>query len=308
MVGPTAVGKSGLAVEVAARCGAEIVGADAFQVYAGFDLLTAKPSPSEWAKVRHHLIGIIPPGENYNVARYLNDAETCLRLIQGTGKPAIVVGGTGLYLKALTHGLSPLPQADHPLRAELETLDTPALMERLHALDPVSANTIDGDNKRRLVRAIEVCLLTEQPFSSHRTLWNQPPPISRSNGVLLVRSRSDLLIRIEERVAAMFEHGVIEEVRAAMDLPLSETASHMIGLQDIHDLLDGRQTVAECREKIVVSTRQYAKRQVTWFQREKHFERLDLSTLSDDEAVDFLCARVMTPTSQTPLDGGALRN
>ena len=276
MVGPTAVGKSSLAVEVAARCGAEIVGADAFQVYVGFDLLTGKPSATERARVKHHLIGTTPPTEVYNVARYLNDAETCLRAIFGEGKPVIVVGGTGLYVKALTHGLSPLPEANHALRAELETLDAPVLLMRLRALDPVSAAAIDGHNKRRLVRALEVCLLTGQPFSSHRIRWERQASADKVNGVFLVRPKDDLRHRIGERVAAMFDQGVVEEVRAAMGLPLSATASRMIGWRDIQEVLGGRQTLAECRAKIVVSTRQYAKRQVTWFQREKHFEQVDL--------------------------------
>ena len=132
----TAAGKSSLAVEVAARCGAEIVGADAFQVYAGFDLLTAKPPAMERSRVPHHLIGTVPPTETYNVAWYLEDARTCLEAIHRRGKPAVVVGGTGLYIKALTHGLSSLPEADHALRAEFEELDAAALFTRLHALDP----------------------------------------------------------------------------------------------------------------------------------------------------------------------------
>ncbi len=292
IVGPTAVGKSSLAMEVAARCGAEIVGADAFQVYDGFDLLTAKPSAAERTRVPHHLIGTVSPVTAYNVARYLADARQCLDSIENRGKPALVVGGTGLYVKALTHGLSPLPQADPALRAELETLDSPALLIRLRALDPLTADNIDVHNKRRLIRAVEVCLLTGQPFSSQQNLWNQAPSSPGPNGVFLVRPKQDLHARIERRVAAMFARGVVEEVRAASSTPLSPTASRMIGFQDIQDYIAERQTLERCQENIRSATRQYTKRQTTWFQREKNFERLDLSWWPDEQTqIDWLSKR-----------------
>ena len=283
IVGPTAAGKSGLAVEVAARCGAEIIGADALQVYAGFDLLTAKPSWEQRQRVPHHMIGTIVPTANYSAARYLEDAQRSLRSVDGRGKPAIVVGGTGLYIKALTHGLSPLPEAHPALRAELEALDAPTLLARLRVLDPQAADNIDRHNKRRLVRAVEVCLLTGTPFSEHQTLWGQTPEDQKPNGAFLVRSKVEMDARITRRVTAMFDHGVIEEVRASQSLTLSLTASRMIGLRDIQELLAGHQKLAQCRERIRLATRQYAKRQVTWFQREKSFEQLDLSTLPDEE-------------------------
>ena len=300
MVGPTAVGKSSLAVKVAERCGAQIVGADAYQVYAGFALLTAKPSPEEQRRVPHHLIGTVSPAETYNVARYLEDARRCLASIFERGKPAIVVGGTGLYVKALTHGLSPLPEADPVVRAELELLDLPALLARLHILDPLAAKDIDARNKRRLIRALEVCLLTGQSFSSQQTLWRQATLNEQPNGVFLVRSKADLQARIKRRVAAMFDHGVIEEVRAAQRIALSPTASRMIGLQEIQDYLADRLLLIQCQERIQLATRQYAKRQVTWFQREKSFEKIDLSTLADERAqVDALSARFRAYTNQT---------
>lgn len=284
IVGPTAVGKSRLAVEVAARCGAEIVGADAFQLYAGFDLLTAKPSLADRQRVPHHLIGTVSPSETYNVARYLDDARRSLDEIAGRGKPVIVVGGTGLYVKALTHGLSPLPEADAALRAELESLDAPTLLARLHLLDPLAADHVDRHNKRRLVRALEVCLLTGRPFSSQQSLWTQTQPAGVCNGVFLTRTKPDLQARIATRIAAMFDQGVVEEVRTAPLATLSPTASRMIGLPDIENYLAHRQTLARCQENIRVATRQYAKRQVTWFQRETSFEPVDLTALASEQA------------------------
>ncbi len=299
IVGPTAVGKSSLAVKVAARCGAEIVGADAFQVYQGFNLLTAKPTSMEQEQRPHHLIGTIPASETYNVARYLEDAQRCLESIFRRGQSVIVVGGTGLYVKALTHGLSPLPEADPAIRAELEPLNAPALLTRLHLLDPHAAITIDPHNKRRLVRAIEVCLLTGRPFSTLQNLWTQKPQQHPSNGVFLVRPKADLHARIERRVTAMFARGVVEEVRAVLASMLSPTASRMIGWQDIQDYLAGHQTLAECQEKIRGATRQYAKRQITWFQREKSFTRVDLSTLPDEPAqIDLISKSFLMFTGQ----------
>lgn len=292
VVGPTAVGKSGLAVQVAARFGAEIVGADAFQVYRGFDLLTAKPSPAEQARVPHHLVGTVPPAVSYNVARYLEDARRCLESVFRRGKSVLVVGGTGLYIKALTHGLSPLPEADPSIRAELELQDTPALLVRLGALDPVAAGSIDIHNKRRLIRAIEVCLLTGRPFSNFQNLWDQKLPPGQPNGVFLVRPKEDVHARVERRVNEMFARGVVEEVHAVASEALSPTASRMIGLPDIQAYLVDRQTLAQCQENIKIATRQYAKRQVTWFQRERHFERFDLSQRTDEAAqIDWLSAR-----------------
>lgn len=300
LVGPTAVGKSRLAVKVAAEVDAEIIGADAFQIYAGFDLLTAKPSREEQCRVPHHLLGTVSPALSYNVARYLEDVRPCQELIFNRGKRVIVVGGTGLYVKALTHGLSPLPEADPAIRAELEALDLPALRDRLRVLDPASADKIDVQNKRRLVRAIEVCVLTGHPFSAWQILWPQSSREQTPNGVFLVRSKADLHARIERRVAAMFAEGVVDEVRAVDEATLSPTASRMIGWQDIRDFLAGEQTLDGCRENIVRATRQYAKRQVTWFQREKSFEKIDLSALAgEQEQVALISERLLAFERQT---------
>ncbi len=181
IVGPTAVGKTGMAVAVAERLGAEIVNADAFQVYEGLDLLTAKPSPDERPRVPHHLVGTVPLTEIYSVARFAEEAHSCLDDIARRGRPAIVVGGSGMYVKALTHGLSPLPPAQPALRAELENMEAAVLLRRLWSLDPVTAARIDAKNKRRLIRAVEVCVTTGQRFSDFREKWDSPD-VSRRIG------------------------------------------------------------------------------------------------------------------------------
>ncbi|HSP46428.1 MAG TPA: isopentenyl transferase family protein, partial [Chthoniobacterales bacterium] len=169
IVGPTATGKSELAADVAQRVDAEIVSVDAFQIYRGLDLLNAKPDPPILEKARHHLIGTVPLGEEMNAEKYRDAAEKIIQEIQARRTPVIVVGGSGLYVKALTHGLSPLPGAHRKLREKLEEATIGELFQSLTALDPAGAQQIDRKNKRRLVRAIEVCLLTRKPFSEIRS-------------------------------------------------------------------------------------------------------------------------------------------
>src|ERR1700757_1957345 len=166
LVGPTATGKSELAADVARKIGAEIVSADAFQVYRGLDLLTAKPDASTLAKAPHHLIGTAPLHEEMNAEKYRCAAMRAIDEINSRGRLAMVVGGSGLYIKALTHGFAPLPEADPILREQLNAMSLDELRSRLAQLDPEAGRTIDTKNRRRVVRALEICLLTGKPASS----------------------------------------------------------------------------------------------------------------------------------------------
>src|SRR6266850_8125699 len=235
IVGPTATGKSELAADVASEMGAEIVSADAFQIYRGLDLLTAKPDVSTLAKAPHHLTGTTPLHEEMNAEKYRCAASRVIGEIHSRGKLAIVVGGSGLYIKALTHGLSSGPAADPDLRTRLDELNLHDLQNKLLALDPEAASKIDLKNRRRLVRAIEVCLLGEQKISGRRKEWESDVG---TNGVFVFRERDEIYERINRRVEAMFDAGVIEEVRNAG--AMSETASKMIGLREIRELLAGK--------------------------------------------------------------------
>ena len=293
IVGPTATGKSELAAEVAQKLGAEIVSADAFQIYRGLDLLTAKPDEATLAKARHHLISSLPLTEEMNAEKYRAAAEEIIREIHARGKPVIVVGGSGLYVKALTHGLAKLPEANPKLRETLEQASTDELFRSLSALDPAGAKLIDSQNRRRLVRAVEVCLLSRKPFSAQRTEWNASLP---TNGILLYRDRAELYARINQRVEQMFEAGVVEEVRAMKKA--GPTAEKTLGLAEIQALLAGEMSRAECIAKIQQATRRYAKRQLTWFQRQTNFAALNLSKHGSSEAIDLL--------SQTPNAFGSL--
>lgn len=275
LAGPTGVGKSELAVRVAERIGAEIVGADAFQVYAGLPILTAHPSPDLLARVPHHLVGEIPLSESFNLAEYLRLAGRRIAEIRARKRIPLVVGGTGLYLRSLIHGLADLPQSDPELRSKLEQWPLLELHRELAKLDPEGAATIDSKNPRRLIRALEVCLLTGKPFSSFREEWRNLSGESPASGVVLLRNKEDLSRRIDQRVLQMFAEGVVEEVRAAHSV--SQTARQALGFQEIERLLAGEISAQECIATIQQATRRYAKRQRTWFRREPWLQPMDLS-------------------------------
>ena len=284
LLGPTAVGKSDLAVAFAERVGGEIVGADAFQIYSGLDVLSAKPSPELRARVPHHLIDEIPLSEPFDVAKYLALAAARITDIAARGRVPIVCGGNGLYVRALTHGLADIPPGDAALRAELEKEPLPSLVARLRTLDP--AAQVDEKNPRRVIRALEVCLLSGRPFSAHRTEWKAEPEV---RGIILTRPRAELHERIAARTEAMFAEGVIAEVAAVTGL--GPTASEMLGLREIRAHIAGTMTLAECKTAITQSTRQYAKRQLTWFRRERGYTWLDLTETNDPLAALLIALR-----------------
>ncbi len=281
IAGPTAVGKSELAVAIAERCDGEIVSADAFQIYAGLDLLTAKPAAELRAKIPHCLIGEVPLTESWDVARWLEAAHQRIAEIHARGCTAIIVGGTGLYLRALTRGLAALPPASAALRSELGAQPLDQLCQRLAELDPESDRTIDLKNPRRVIRALEVCLLTGQPFSSFREQWSETP--SGWKGVVLTRERTELYARIDRRTEEMFAAGVVEEVRAIGEV--GATASQTLGLREIRALLAGELSQSECIASIQMATRHYAKRQLTWFRRESDLRAIDRTAASNERSL-----------------------
>jgi len=307
IVGPTATGKSEIAADVARKIGAEIVSADAFQIYRGLDRLTAKPQASTLVKAPHQLIGTIPLSEKMNAEKYRSAAACAIDEINSRGKLAIVVGGSGLYIKALTHGFAPLPESDPKLREKLNAMSLDQLRSQLTALDPDAAHKIDVKNRRRLMRALEICLLTGKPASAQRTVAAslceaqhvhvKPSQGTASHseaatGVFVFRDRDELYERINRRVEAIFEQGVIEEVQAAG--ATSSTASQMIGLREIRELLGGTKSLPQCIAEIQQATRRYAKRQLTWFRRQSNFWPLNLSFLTHNEAVKWISLRILS--------------
>ena len=295
IVGPTATGKSELAADVACEVNAEIVSADAFQIYRGLDLLTAKPESSTLAKAPHHLIGTTPLRDEMNAEKYRRAASRAIDAINSRGKVAIIVGGSGLYVKALTHGLAPLPESDPSLHERLKAMSLDDLCSQLAKFDPEAVQKIDTKNRRRLVRALEICLLTGKPASevvAGVADSGRPGSSIPATGIFVFRDRQELYERINQRVQRMFERGVIEEVRAIG--ATSATASQMIGLREIRELLEGKKSLPQCIAEIQQATRRYAKRQLTWFRRQTNFLPLNLSFLTHKEAVKWILLRMLS--------------
>lgn len=274
VTGPTGVGKSSFAAALAVRLGGEVIGADAYQIYAGLPILTAQPSQELQALVPHHLIGFLDLRESFDVARYQRLAHTAIADIQSRHRTPIIVGGTGLYLKSLTHGLANIPAIDPLLREQIATLSLSDAIIKLASLDPYAPAQIDLRNPVRVSRALEIVLSTGHPLAKAREQWKSDAPLDFC-GLVLTRPREELHSRIESNVASLFECGVVEEVRSAQEAGL--TASKAIGYREIHALLRGETTLAQCREAIILATRQYSKRQITWCRTQFDFPVLELS-------------------------------
>jgi len=270
--GPTASGKTAYAIDYALRHNGEIVNGDAFQLYRGLEILSAAPSAEEQAQVPHHLCGVLSPSQKNDAQAYVDLAMPVIREIQSRGKTPVITGGSGLYLKFLTHGASPLPTGDAELRAELDACTLEELIARLEALDPLEASRTALKNRRYVSRALEICLLTGEKASTLRDNWQSATAEREAQltGCFIQRTRPDLHVRIAKRSRMMLDAGAVEEVAV---LPAdSPTCGKAIGVKEIRALLAGEIDRATCEELLTISTRQYAKRQQTWFKREKWLE------------------------------------
>ena len=280
LTGPTACGKTALALDLAERVGGEIVALDSMTVYRGMDIGTAKPPAAERARVPHHLIDVLDPWESLTVAWWLARAEAACAEIAARGKRPIFVGGTPFYLKALLHGLFDGPPADTELRKALEAEaardGNPALHARLAAVDAKTAARLHPNDVRRVVRALEVHALTGKPISDWQQTWDTEsfagdgpakPQAAKIPGVVLELPREVLYDRINRRVDAMLAAGWLDEVRALRDhpQPLSREARQALGYRELLDWLDTGGDWNETAELIRTHTRQFAKRQLTWF-------------------------------------------
>jgi tRNA dimethylallyltransferase len=250
-------------------------------------LLTAQPNESTLREAPHHLIGTVPLTEEMSAEKFRALALSAIEEINRRGRLPIVVGGSGLYLKALTHGLAPLPAVDSKLRAKLSALSLEELNARLLAVDPSGAEKIDLKNKRRLVRALEIFAQTKRPASAQCSQWEQNVP--DVHGFFVFRERAELYSRIDRRVDEMFRDGVTGEV--AQLGQVSKTAAKTLGLDSIRLLLEGKTTLPECVAAIQQATRRYAKRQLTWFRRQTNLEPLNLSK-DHATAVDWILQKI----------------
>jgi tRNA dimethylallyltransferase len=279
VVGPTAAGKTGLALDLAERLGAEVVNADAMLVYRGMDIGTAKPTLEERARVPHHLVDLVDPGEEFSVARFQPLARAAIGEVLGRGRVPLLVGGSGLYFHAVVDDFV-FPPTDQVVRDRLEAeaakAGLPAMYGRLAAVDPTAAGRIQPGNLRRVVRALEVIELTGRPFSSFRAAMDAPVSRFRLTVLGLDPGPEALRARVAERVAAMAAAGLADEVRRLAGRPLSRTARQALGYKELLDAMERNAPVEEALDAVVKRTRAYARRQLAWFRRDS---RVRWSTL-----------------------------
>jgi tRNA dimethylallyltransferase len=307
LMGPTGAGKTACALALAARFPLEIVSVDSAQVYRGLDIGSAKPDPVMRRAVPHHLLDICDPAESYSAARFRDDALQCIADIHGRGRVPLLVGGTGLYFRALCQGLAPLPAADVTLRAELQAehaaAGTGAMYVRLQAVDPTSAARIHPNDPQRILRALEVYRVAGRPMSAllaRREGGLADYPLVK--WVIAPAARASLHARLRARFLEMLARGLVNEVhalRARRDLDLDRPALRAVGYRAVWQYLEGELTHETMVEAAVVATRQLAKRQYTWFRAERDAQWWE----SDDrELVSRLAAAFAAETREAFVD------
>lgn len=269
---------------LAEKIGGEIISVDSMQVYRGLDIGTAKPSAEERARVRHHLIDVVDLTEPFDAARFVQWSNAAAVEIQSRGRVPIFCGGTGFYFKAFLEGLGEAPSSNEQLRAELEAMPLEELLKELAEKDPETFEKIDRKNPRRVIRAVEVIRLTGRKFSEQRADWKKSPQSTvrspRSNAVIgLARESADLRSRIDERVDVMFARGLVEETRGLLEggLAQNKTAMQALGYRQVVEHLRGEHSLPETIELVKIKTRQFAKRQMTWFRRQLNVRWIQLS-------------------------------
>lgn len=288
IVGPTAVGKTELSLRLAEELGAEIISADSMQVYRGMDIGTAKAGQEERERVVHHLLDVVDPDQPFNVADFIKLAEEVLAQLNQRGVVPLITGGTGLYLDALLEGfLFPDTAADPQIRQELEKQakeDPLSLHEELQRVDPKSAERLHRNDLRRIIRALEVYRRTGKPISEQQQKREQEERPYRTLYIGLTRDREELYARINARVDQMLEQGLVEEVAELLKkYPNQPTALQALGYKEIAHYLRGELNLEEAVELLKRDTRRYAKRQLSWFKRNKRIQWFNRSQLSDDE-------------------------
>jgi tRNA dimethylallyltransferase len=286
LAGATAVGKSEIALIVAEKLNGEIVSVDSMQVYRGLDIGTAKPTPEEQARVPHHLIDVVDMTEPFDAAKFVRLSNQTVDDIRSRGRIPILCGGTGLYFKAFLDGLGNAPPTDRLLRTQLEATPLTELLAELADKDPNAYEVIDRQNVRRVIRAVEVLRLTGKPYSEQRANWSaQLDDAARGAGrekhlfIGLTRSSADLQQRINLRVDEMFKRGLVAETEDLLKQGLAEnqTAMQALGYRQVVEHLKGIRSLTETIELVKIRTRQFAKRQMTWFRKYGPSDWINLS-------------------------------
>jgi tRNA dimethylallyltransferase len=291
IAGPTASGKTALAVELAKELNGEVISCDSMQIYRGMDIGTAQPSPEEMQGIRHHMLDICDPTEDFSVSRYCELATPILEDILSRGKTAIIAGGTGLYMDSLMKGndFAPIPATGHreklEEKARLDGIEP--LLETLHTIDPEAAERSQG-NLRRIVRALEVYYETGETITAHNRRTQAIPPKYTPLWLGLdFTDRSELYRRIDLRVEIMLQMGLLEEIKAllASGIPEKATAMQAIGYKEFVDALAGRSSIDAAVAQVQQSSRRYAKRQLTWFRRNEKMHWLIRDTGETGEEI-----------------------
>jgi tRNA dimethylallyltransferase len=291
LTGPTASGKTRVALLLASRLNAEIISLDSMAVYRFMDIGTAKPSPAQQRAVPHHLIDLVDPTEEFSVSQYVEAASRQVAAIRGRDRQVLFVGGTPLYLKALLRGIFEGPPADWEFRRsveqELEQVGLEALHQRLWQVDPLSAARLHPHDKRRIIRALEVYKITGQPISHQQIHFEEGLPGDRCRVFVLGWARDQLHERIEKRVDGMFQAGLVAEVAGLLERfgNLSRTARQAVGYREVLEHLGGRRDLPQAVESVKSRTRQFARRQETWFRSLSECRRLSLDRDTEPEAI-----------------------
>lgn len=296
ILGCTAVGKSAVGVELARRLGGEIVSVDSMMVYRRMDIGTAKPSREIRAEIPHHCIDIVEPSESFSVARYLSFADEAIAKVSSAGKPVLLVGGSALYIKAVSEGLFDGPGADPVIRQALKARADREGLTTLHAelmqIDPDAAGRISPSDEKRIIRALEVYRLTGKPISRLQRQWDTQQLRYDCIFVGLRRSKEDTNRRINARVKAMIRQGLRDEVASLLAEPagLSPQAAQALGYAEMIEHLQGRCTLEQAVERIKINTRQFARRQRTWF---RHFRNVRWIDIHRDDTLDKIVQNVL---------------
>ncbi|HLN53080.1 MAG TPA: tRNA (adenosine(37)-N6)-dimethylallyltransferase MiaA [Lentimicrobium sp.] len=273
IAGPTAVGKTSVSIDVAAHFGTEIISADSRQFYRGLTIGTAAPSELQLSKVKHHFTGNLQPNEYFNVSQFEHKVIDLLKDLFKTHRVVVMSGGSGLYIKAVCEGIDEMPDIDKGLRYELTSIyqkeGLPSLRKMLFELDPVYAGRVDLANPTRIIRALEVTMQTGKPYSSHL----KSAGAGRDFNIIKIAlnlPREELHLRISHRVDQMIEQGLIDEARAFYHLRHLNSLK-TVGYKELFDYFDGKIPLDEAVEKIKTNTRRYARRQITWFKKDKEY-------------------------------------
>lgn len=295
IIGCTASGKGSLGRELARRCGGQIVSVDSMKVYRRMDIGTAKPSRALRAEIPHHCVDVVEPSESFSAAQYVEHADRAIAAIAAAGERAWAVGGTSLYIKALSEGLFEGPSADAEIRGELaaraEAEGLAALHAELTAVDPQAAARIHPNDEKRIVRALEVYRITGTPITELQRQWDSGRRRHEAKLIGIRRDKADQSRRINLRARKMMEAGLRDEVAALLDEPegLSDQAALAVGYAEMIDHLQGRCTLGEAFERIKINTRRLAKKQRTWHRR---FEGVTWFDAESDETPEQLAERV----------------